>query len=89
MQVYLTPKLEAVVQAELESGRYNTVIDVVSEALRLLEEREQLLEVRRQGLRGEIAEGLDAVRRGERVDGESVFNRIEAELDAHDRPGPG
>ena len=89
MQVDLTPKLEAVVQAELESGRYKTATDVVGEALRLLEEGEQLLEIRRQGLCGEIVEGLDALRRGEQVDGETVFDRIEAELDAHDRPGPG
>ena len=42
MNVSLTPELEQYVSAKVESGRYNSASEVVREALRLLEEHEQV-----------------------------------------------
>lgn len=65
----------------MKSGRYNSASEVVREALRLLEQRD----LRRGELRKKIAEGLESLRRREVLDGEAVFDRIEAELGAIDR----
>ena len=82
MNVNLTPELERLVQKKVKTSRYNSASEVVREALRLLEERDHIIKLRREELRKKIAEGLDSLRRGEGVDGEEVFNRIEAELEA-------
>ena len=82
MNVNLTPELEKLVQKKVKTGRYNSASEVVREALRLLEERDHIMALRREELRKKIAEGLDSLRRGEGVDGEEVFDRIEAELEA-------
>jgi antitoxin ParD1/3/4 len=60
MSVTLTPQLEAMIRERVESGRYDNANDVVREALRLLEEREQL-----EHLRSLLAVGLEQSRRGE------------------------
>jgi Arc/MetJ-type ribon-helix-helix transcriptional regulator len=39
MSVHLTPELEKRIEQKVESGRYSSANDVVSEALRLLDER--------------------------------------------------
>jgi antitoxin ParD1/3/4 len=60
MNVNLTPQLEAWVQQKVAAGRYNNASEVVREALRLLEERDQEREARLLGLRHAIQEGLDS-----------------------------
>ena len=82
MHVALPPDLEQLVTARVQSGRYSSVSEVIREALLLLEEREQLYEVRRQELRLKIAEGLAQLDRGEGIPGEQVFAELDAELDA-------
>ena len=82
MNVKLTHELEELIQKKVASGRYNSASEVVHEPLRLLEEREQFDELRREDIRNKIDEGLGALRRGEAVDGEEVFARLDAELDA-------
>jgi antitoxin ParD1/3/4 len=42
MNVDLTPELKALVQGKIESGRYNSASEVVREALRLLEQRDEI-----------------------------------------------
>jgi antitoxin ParD1/3/4 len=52
-----------------------------------MEERDQMLLLRKEEIRKEIAEGLHSLRLGKGVDGEAVFDRIEAELDTLERNG--
>jgi len=59
MNVSLTPKLEELVQAKLATGMYNSASEVIREALRLLEERDRLHEIRFAELRREVSKGLD------------------------------
>ncbi len=47
MNVSLTPELEEIVAARVSSGRYASASEVIREALRLLEERDQLNELRK------------------------------------------
>jgi antitoxin ParD1/3/4 len=57
MNVSLTPELEQLVQDKVRSGRYNSASEVVREALRLLEERDRLRELRAEELRRRVAGG--------------------------------
>ena len=80
MNVSLTAELEAFVAARVQSGRYHSASEVIREALRLLEEREQLRALRIRALRMKIDEGLGQLDRGEGIAGERVFSELEAEL---------
>ncbi len=58
MNISLTPELEAVVDQRVQSGRYASASEVVREALRLLEERDRLRELRFLELRRDVAAGV-------------------------------
>lgn len=65
MNISLTPPLEALVQAKVESGFYNNASEVVREALRLMHERDQRDAAKLERLRNEATLGLSALERGE------------------------
>lgn len=65
MNVSLTPKLEQLITAKVATGLYTSNSEVVREALRLLEERDRLRELRLADLRSEIAVGIEQADRGE------------------------
>ena len=69
---------DAFVESQLASGRYTDASEVVRDALRLLEERERRLAALGAALQPAIA-AADA---GQFEDAESVFDELEAELDA-------
>ena len=56
MNVSLTPELEKFVQDKVEGGRYTSASEVVREALRLLERREERLREREEALKAFQAE---------------------------------
>ena len=60
MNVNLTPELEELVRSKVASGRYSSASEVVREALRLLEEQDQVRAARLQQLRVDIKRGLDS-----------------------------
>lgn len=78
VNIHLTKELEQLVQNKVQSGRYNSASEVVREALRLMEERD----LRKEEIRKLIAQSLESQRQGKLVDGEAVFDRLEAELNA-------
>ena len=82
MNVHLTPELEQLVQNKVKTGRYNSASEVMREALRLMDERDQIKEMQKEELRKKIAAGLKSLEQGKGIDGESVFARLEAEYDA-------
>ncbi len=59
MNVSLTPELEKIVAERVTSGRYASASEVIREALRLLEERDQLNQ-----LRQEVRLGLERLDQG-------------------------
>ena len=87
MDVHLSPELEQVVQNQLESGRYGSVSDLVGEALRLLAQRDDLFLLGAAETRKQVEAGWQAAERGELVDGDETFDRIDAELAAMARTG--
>jgi len=85
MNVHLTPELEQLVQSKVKSGRYNSASEVVREALRLLEQRDEVFTLRKDEIRKQIEQGWQSAKSGEVVDGAGVFDRIDAELEAMER----
>ena len=63
MTVTLPPRLEAIVEAKVESGQYDDAQAVIEEAFRLLEERD-----RPEYLRAATAKGLAQIERGEEIE---------------------
>ena len=60
MNISLTPHLEEIVKGKVDSGLYNSASEVMRDALRLLEERDQLRALRLEELRREIQKGIDS-----------------------------
>jgi len=77
MNVSLTPQLDKFVADKVESGRYTSASEVVREALRLLEERDQARNAELAAFDRELGARLAALDRGESVDPEQVKKRLE------------
>ena len=84
MNVSLTPELETFVRGLVETGRYNSSSEVVREALRLIEEREQLRRIKFDALRSEIQKGIDDLEAGRVIewDAEAAKERLRRQLAA-------
>ena len=82
MHVQMTPELERLLQQQLDTGRYDSVSHVMCDALRLMAEIDRDEALRRDDIRSQITQGMKSIRRGDLVDGEALFDRLEAELDA-------
>jgi antitoxin ParD1/3/4 len=70
MNISLTPKLEKYVQNKVGSGRYTSASEVVREALRLMEQKEQEREAALREFQEEQDRRLASLDRGEEIDGE-------------------
>lgn len=81
MNISLNPHFETLVKNKVDSGLYNSASEVMREALRLLEERDQLRELRLETLRGEIQKGIDSGI-GTALDIEDIKKRGRARLAA-------
>ncbi|HAZ49667.1 MAG TPA: type II toxin-antitoxin system ParD family antitoxin [Cyanobacteria bacterium UBA11369] len=80
MNVSLTPELEQYVQEKVKSGKYLSASEVVREALRLLQEQDQIRQLRLEKLRSEIALGIEQLDRGEGIDGKEVFASLREKI---------
>lgn len=81
MNITLTPEQEKYIQLQLEEGKYNSIEQLISEALQLLEERNCALEQKRlEELRLKIASGTEQIARGQVTDGEVVFARLQEKI---------
>jgi antitoxin ParD1/3/4 len=76
MNVSLTPELERFVQEKVQSGRYTSASEVVREALRLLEEHEQVRTAQLAEFREEIDRRLASLERGEGLDGATALAQL-------------
>lgn len=76
MYIQIKPELEQFIQAQLASGRFASADDVISEAFKLLQEREQRIEE----LRQKIAIGTEQIAKEKVTDGEVVFARFQEKI---------
>ncbi|MCA2968181.1 MAG: type II toxin-antitoxin system ParD family antitoxin [Acidobacteriaceae bacterium] len=85
MNVHLTPELEQLVQTKVQSGRYNSASEVVREALRLMEQRDELRAIQIQELRSRMDRALAESTRGEGADGEEFMQGLIEDLETGTR----
>jgi len=81
MNVSLTPELETFVQEKVRSGRYTSASEVVREALRLMEKRDQRLAEREQALHAfeaELDRRIAEADAGKVMDVEEAFAKLRA-----------
>jgi antitoxin ParD1/3/4 len=79
MQITLNPEQEAFIQTQLANGRYQSVEDLFSQALILLQQQqeyEQWLGETRQ----KVEAGIAALDRGEGLDGDVVIAQLRDRL---------
>jgi antitoxin ParD1/3/4 len=79
MQITLNAEQEAFIQTQLKSGHYQTAEDLLGQALALLQKQldhEQWLTETRQ----KITVGIDALSRGESVEGDVVMAQLRDRL---------
>ena len=76
MNVSLTPELEASIHERVRSGRYTSASEVVREALRLLEDRDEIRRARLAELRTQVAVGLDDLDSGRLRDGDAAIDEL-------------
>ena len=60
INVSLTPQLEEMVRSKVAGGLYNSVSEVVREALRLMDAQDRLQAVKLEQLRQDIQNGLES-----------------------------
>lgn len=65
MNVSLTPQLEDFVKQKVDTGLYNSVSEVMRDALRLLVERDAVKDMKFAALSRDLQQGIDALDRGE------------------------
>jgi antitoxin ParD1/3/4 len=76
MYIQIKPELEQFIQVQLASGRFASADDVINEAFKLLQEREQRIEE----LRQKISVGTEQIFKGQVTDGEVVFARFQDKI---------
>ncbi len=76
MNVSLTPELEQLVTEKVESGRYTSASEVIREALRLLEEHDQLKQQRLAQVREKIDRALQQLDAGRGISAQEARARL-------------
>ena len=85
MNVHLTPELEQLVHAKVQTGRYNSASEVVREALRLMEQKDEIRALQLRELRNRMDRALGESDREEGADGEQFMQEIIDDLDIRQR----
>ena len=80
MNISLASELEQLVRDQVNSGKYNSISEMIGQALHLLLERDRLQEERLGELKAKIRVGIEELDRGEGIDGEEVFAEIEEDI---------
>ncbi len=77
MNVSLTPELDRFVAGKVDSGRYTSASEVVREALRLLQEHEQVRSEQIKAFHHEIGSRLAALDRGDHIEPAAARKRLQ------------
>ena len=80
MNISLTPDLEQFIQKQVNSGKYASSEEVVKAALQAFIQQHDLYKGRFDELQREIMIGVEASKRGEVIDADTLFNQLQAKL---------
>jgi antitoxin ParD1/3/4 len=83
------PEIEALIQQRLHSGAFESVEDVLFDALEIQGEREAWLQENKEAINAKIERGLAQLDGGKGIPGEKLRERLEADKTAwlEDRSG--
>jgi len=73
------PELEALIRQRLHSGAFQSVEDVLFDALEIQREREAWLQENKEAVNAKIERGLAQLDRGEGVQGDQLRERLAAD----------
>jgi antitoxin ParD1/3/4 len=73
------PEMEALIQQRLHSGAFDSVDDVLFDALAMQDEREVWLLENKDAIETKIERGLAQLERGEGIQGDQLRARLEAD----------
>ncbi|BDI14907.1 MULTISPECIES: type II toxin-antitoxin system ParD family antitoxin [Nostoc] len=76
MNITLKPEIEQFIQAQLATGRYANAEEVISKALKLLEESDKEYQEWVEETRQKVDVAIAELERGEGLDGETVVMQI-------------
>lgn len=80
MTIQITrPEIEALIQRRLHSGVFESVEDVLFDALEIQGEREAWLQENQEAINAKIERGLTQLDHGEGIKGENLCKRLEAD----------
>lgn len=77
------PEIEALIQERLHSGAFQSVEEVIFDALEMQAEREAWLQENKEAINAKIAQGLAQLDRGEGIPGEKLRGRLKADRAAY------
>jgi antitoxin ParD1/3/4 len=82
--INLTEHFNEFVERQVSSGRYSNASEIVREALRLLEEQEQVREAKLRAFRQAAKQGFDEIDQGRGIvlKGKKALNRFFKEIEA-------
>ena len=84
MNINLTPELEQLVHSRVKSGRYNSASEVVREALRIMEQKDEVRTIQLAALRSRMDQSLAEADRCETTDGELFMRSLIDDLDGRE-----
>jgi hypothetical protein len=73
------PEIEALIQQRLNSGAFESIEDVLFDALEIQAEREAWLQENKEGINAKIERGLAQLDRSEGISGDELRGRLEAD----------
>ncbi len=73
------PEIEALIQQRLHSGAFESIEDVLFDALEIQAEREAWLQENKEAISARIERGLSQLDRGEGISGDELRGRLEAD----------
>ena len=80
MTIQITrPEIEALIQQRLHSGAFESIEDVLFDALAMQAERETWLQENKEAINAKIERGLAQLDRGEGIPGDDLRKRLEAD----------
>ncbi|MFM7405225.1 MAG: type II toxin-antitoxin system ParD family antitoxin [Cuspidothrix sp.] len=80
MNISLQPEQEQLIQAKLQTGKYENAYQVIVAALQLLEERDKHYEQWLEETRKKVAVGIEQANMGQLTDGDVAFAKLREKL---------
>ena len=80
MQIFLPPEVEALLQRQITSGKYQDAIEVILAGVKLLEQQEDIYQGRLEELQRAARIGLEASQQGKTLDSGIAMAQIRTNL---------